>query len=453
MLGACSPASPTTQAIETQPPQIVTKIVAGTPVIEVVTATPANTAVPVKQTPVIVSSWRYQDILLWQQKVIPPFEAASPDIQMLFEPVPNTYYQAQLQSSLQGGTAADIFNANAFDTSVALYNSKNVMQLNGLTGTNNLDEEFSHISKGGLAGWSTPDGKVTFGMPVASVMHGVFYNKDIFTQLNLKVPTTMDEFMAALAAVKKDGRYIPLANGTADSWADAVLVYNNMTPAFRGGEAGRKALINGTAKFTDPGYVAAFTWMASLAPYLPPNYQGVGYSDGETLFIQGKAAMRLVGSWEVASIEPAAKFQVGAFPPPPLQAGQKCIVDNLVDMGFMVNSATKNVDQAVKVVKWFGSQEFAQIYTNAVPGFYTLSDYPINIDDSLAAEVFKWAAECDNTTHVDAQFFDAGTPDLASLLYTASQNVMNLTQTPQEASATIQKALDTWYKPPVPPVQ
>jgi raffinose/stachyose/melibiose transport system substrate-binding protein len=445
ILVSCAPAAQPTQA--PQPPQVITQIVAGTPIV--ITATPASTAAPVSQTPVIVSSWRYQDVELWQKNVIPPFEAAFPSIQMLFEPVPNTYYEAELESSLQGGTAADIFNANAFDTSLSLYNSKYVKPLNGLPG---LDDEFSHISKGGLAGWSTPDGKVIFGMPVASVMHGVFYNKDIFTQLNLQVPKTMDDFMAILAAVKKDGRYIPLANGTADSWADGILVYDNMTPAYRGGEAGRKALVNGTAKFTDPGYVAGFTWMTQLVPYLPPNYQSVGYTDGEQLFISGKAAMRLVGSWEVASIEPAAKFQIGAFPPPPLKAGDKCIVDNLVDTGFMINAATTHPDQAEQIIQWFGSKDFAQIYTNAVPGFYPLSDYPITINDPLAAEVFKWAAECDNTTHINAAFLDAQKPDLGDMLFTASQNVMNLTQTPQQAAATIQKGLDSWYKPPVPPI-
>ncbi len=59
--------------------------------------------------------------------------------------------------------------------------------------------------------WQTDDHKTTFCMPTASVIHGFIYNQNIFDELKLQPPKTMAEFHAVLEAIKKDGRYTPLA--------------------------------------------------------------------------------------------------------------------------------------------------------------------------------------------------------------------------------------------------
>jgi ribonuclease HII len=46
---------------------------------------------------------------------------------------------------------------------------------------------------------------------MASVIHGFIYNKDAFDQLGIAVPTTVDEFFAALDKIKADGTYIAVA--------------------------------------------------------------------------------------------------------------------------------------------------------------------------------------------------------------------------------------------------
>jgi raffinose/stachyose/melibiose transport system substrate-binding protein len=46
--------------------------------------------------------------------------------------------------------------------------------------------------------WQSDDGKATYCMPMASVIHGFFYNKKIFAELGLTVPATEADFYAAL---------------------------------------------------------------------------------------------------------------------------------------------------------------------------------------------------------------------------------------------------------------
>ena len=93
--------------------------------------------------------------------------------------------------------------------------------------------------------WTTDDGKTTFCVPMASVIHGFIYNKDAFDKLGIAIPATEDEFFAALDKIKADGTYIPLAMGTKDQWEAATMGYQNIGPNYWKGEEGRKALIEG----------------------------------------------------------------------------------------------------------------------------------------------------------------------------------------------------------------
>ena len=73
-----------------------------------------------------------------------------------------------------------------------------------------------------------------------------------------RAPKTVDEFYAVLDKIKADGNYAPLDIGTADQWEAATMGFQNIGPNYWKGEEGRKALIAGTAKFTDQPYVD--TW-------------------------------------------------------------------------------------------------------------------------------------------------------------------------------------------------
>lgn len=201
--------------------------------------------------------------------------------------------------------------------------------------------ELDHFSDLVKSAWSTADGKVTYAMPVASVMHGFMYNKTKFDELGLKVPETVDEFMTVLKAIKEDGRYCPLAYGTADAWNPAIVAYDAVGPAYWKGEEGRWDLINGKSKMTDKRYTDPWKFLASWAPYMPEDYQSVTYSDGQQLFLQGKCLIRPVGSWEIPIFDGKTDFEIGIFTPPVVTKGDKCYVNDWIDMAFAVNAATK----------------------------------------------------------------------------------------------------------------
>jgi raffinose/stachyose/melibiose transport system substrate-binding protein len=72
-----------------------------------------------------------------------------------------------------------------------------------------------------------------YGVPNYGEFVGVYYNKDMFAQHGLEVPTTLDEFEDVLAAFKKEG-ITPLAEAGAEYplgqlWYELVLAYGDRT--------------------------------------------------------------------------------------------------------------------------------------------------------------------------------------------------------------------------------
>ena len=157
-------------------------------------------------------------------------------------------------------------------------------------------ENFSDVAK---SAWTTDDGKATFCVPMASVIHGFIYNKDAFDKLGITPPTTEAEFFAALDKIKADGTYIPMAMGTKDLWEAATMGYQNIGPNYWKGEEGRLALIKGEQKLTDPQWVEPFATLAKWKPYLGDGFEAQTYPDSQNLFTLGRAAIypgRLVGN-------------------------------------------------------------------------------------------------------------------------------------------------------------
>ena len=173
-----------------------------------------------------IESWRNDDLKLWQEQIIPAFEAANPGIKVNFTPSAPAEYNAVLNSKLDAGSAGDLIPSRPLDASLALYDAGHLSDLNGLDAMSN----FSDVAK---SAWQTDDGSATFCVPMASVIHGFIYNKDAFAELGIDVPETEEEFFAALDAIKEDGSYIPMAMGTNDQWEAATMGYNNIGPTAR----------------------------------------------------------------------------------------------------------------------------------------------------------------------------------------------------------------------------
>jgi len=241
--------------------------------------------------------------------------------------------------------------------SLDLYKKGRLDKLNGEPGLANFPDSAK-------VAWQTDDGQDSYCMPMASVIHGFFYNKKIFAELGLTPPATEADFFATLDKVKANGKYAPIALGTADQWETNQIVFTGIGPNYWKGEEGRRALIAGKKKFTDPEFIDVWSTMAKWSAYLPKGYQAQTYGDSQNLFGSGKAAIYPAGSWDIAFFQKDGTLDFGAFAPPVRKAGDTCYISDHTDIGMGINSKGKNKADAKTFLTWLASKEFAEMYTN-----------------------------------------------------------------------------------------
>ena len=387
-----------------------------------------------------IESWRNDDLSIWQDKIIPAFEASHPGIKITFAPSAPAEYNAALNSKLDAGSAGDLITCRPFDASLALFDKGQLADLSGLAAMAN----FSDVAK---SAWQTDDGKATFCVPMASVIHGFIYNKDAFDKLGIAVPATEADFFAALDKIKADGTYIPMAMGTNDQWEAATMGYQNIGPNYWHGEEGRVALIKGEQKLTDEQWVAPFRTLAKWKDYLGDGFEAQTYPDSQNLFTLGRAAIYPAGSWEISGFNAQAQFKMGAFPPPVANAGDTCYISDHTDIALGMNAKSAHPDEAKAFLEWVGSEEFATLYANALPGFFSLNSKPVKMEDPLAQEFVSWRDKCKSTIRSTYQILSRGTPNLENETWNASANVIKGTETPEDAAKRLQDGLASWYKP------
>ena len=383
----------------------------------------------------VIESWRKDDQIFWDKVLIPAFQRHHPGIRLTFKAEEPLAYDARLESRLSTRRAGDLIFCRPYDGSVRMQAKGYLLPLKA--------RELENFSPQARQAWITDDGQTTYCLPVAYVMHGLFYNKKIFKDLNLQPPVTVDEFLGLLGRIGAAGNITPLALGTADMWESTQVVFTGMGPNFWGGEKARLGLIHQTAKFTDPGFIKAWEMMAKLKPHMHPKQNNMSNGDIQLLFATGNAAVFPTGSWDIDFLRSTSfaykkPIDLGVFKPPVEKAGQTCHISVHPDFGIGVNRNSAHQEAALKFIAWLGTADFAQLLTDTLTGYFPLSDHPVKVNDPLGQEMLNWRQECQDTIRLNAQKINRVWPSMEDELWYANVKVINQDITPEQAARHIQ---------------
>jgi len=386
-----------------------------------------------------IESWRKDDQIFWDRVIIPSFQRKHPGIRLKFAPEEALLYDGRLNARLATRIAGDVIFCRPFDGGLRL-NDKGFLQ--ALT-----EEQLKNFSADSRRAWTTDDGQTTYCLPVAYVIHGVFYNKQIFRQLQLEPPQTLTEFMDRLKKVASAGQATPLALGTADLWESTQVIFTGMGPNFWGGEKARQGLLNGTKKFTDPEFIKVWRMMSQFKPYMHPKQQEMSNSDMQVLFATGNAAIYPTGSWDIDFLRSTSfaykkQIDMGVFKPPVEHKNQQCHLSVHPDFGIGINKNTRHPEAAKKFIEWLASAEFAQLMTDTLSGFFSLSKHHVAVNDPLGQEMMNWRKECDDTIRINAEKLNRVWPSMEEELWYANVKVINQEMTPEQAGQYIQRIQD-----------
>jgi len=199
--------------------------------------------------------------------------------------------------------------------------------------------------------------------PEQLVITSWFYNKKIFSDLNLEAPKTWNEFLAVCEKIKGAG-IAPIAT---DGNVDAYLswFWSNLAIRQAGYDKYMEALKSKDgAIWEDPDFIQAAVKLQKMIPYFQNGFKGTQYPGANALLVQGKGAMMYIGSWlpqEILPIKPEG-FEMGMFMFPTLEDGKetKILVEAKTNNWVMPKYA-KNPEQAATLMKYFTSKKHQDV--------------------------------------------------------------------------------------------
>ena len=399
------------------------------------TARPTDTP---KEVVLKIGSWRTDDVeemnRLWAI-----FHEQHPHIIIEYDPTPATQYDAALEAQLEEGIAPDLFYLRSYGVSRHLYEKGYLAPLGDVL---DLENSFAPAM---LAPWTTEEGN-PYGVPFIATSHGIYYNKDIFEELNLPIPATWEEFLTTAQTIQ-DAEITPFANTSGSQWTIAEIVFMNLAPNFIGGREGRMAYLSGERCFNDPHMVAAFEAVEDLAPHLPENQDLLDYADSLQIFMQGKAAMWLGGSWDIPYFESQdPNFAWSVFAPPP-PAGQPAYITFHLDAGMGLNANSQHKEEALEVLAWMTSPEFGALLGNELPGFFPMHKQAPQLKNEHANTFLTLNQDRGTDVRFAWEKLRTGSPDGYTLILEGAIAVLNGEQTPQEAADALQSGLEQWFVP------
>lgn len=257
---------------------------------------------------------------------------------------------ATLMALADEGMLPDIFKSNSSVIS-SLKEKNQIMVLDDVAKSTGYLDKLLAANKN-LAYES--DGHI-YAFPYAGNEYAlIYYNKNLFTQCNLEIPTTYDELLHCIE-VFRENDIIPLELMT-EGWVytsfyDMVLTrYTN---------AGIVSIDNGSAQITDEDYLKAAKVVEKLAAagLFQETVTNTSYEEATNAFFNGEAAMFINGQWFITDATDRMGDSVDwmfypSYDEASYEANKYAFSGGASTSGFSVNPDGEHVELAAEVAEF-----------------------------------------------------------------------------------------------------
>ena len=230
------------------------------------------------------------------EKKVAEYEAAHPDIDIEITSAQNQPYKEKIKVVVGSEECPDIFFCWGGEFSERFIRENLIMDL-----TPYLEGEWlDSLMPTQMVEYTTADGMM-YGIPFRLDAKMFFYNKDIFSELNLEVPKTWDELIQVCQTLKDNG-YVPITEGNQDKWPSCHYV-GTLNQMLVSDEVRAKDYNAKTGEFTDPGYVDALRYYQELVGYMNMGVNGQTHDMARLSFTQGQAGLLYAELVEVPNVQ------------------------------------------------------------------------------------------------------------------------------------------------------
>jgi raffinose/stachyose/melibiose transport system substrate-binding protein len=320
--------------------------------------------------------------------LVKAFEAENPDIKVDVQTRPQGSEGDNLiKTRLSTGEMDDVFSYNSGSLFQALSPDQTLVNLDDQDWVGKLDKNFVKTV-------STDKG--VYGAPMGQSMAGaVIYNKDIYSQLGLEVPTTWDEFIANSEKIKEAGVAAPIVQTYGDTWTSQLFVLGDFNNVLAEDPKWAEEYTANKAKYVDQPGLAGFEHLQEVfdKKLLNEDFASATYSDGVSMVATGKGAQYPILTFAASQLmttNPEAKDVVGTFPLPGPDAASNGLTVWMPN-GVYIPTSTEGakLDAAKKFVSWITTKDSCDIQAKStapqgpfvIEGCTLGSDVPAMVSD------------------------------------------------------------------------
>lgn len=271
-----------------------------------------------------------------------------PNVTIEVEVIGDDYYDV-LKTKASSGDMPDVFMTAGYNEIVTY---KDYV-------TDLSDQPFvANIADGATACVSL-DGTVV-GMPVQMSGNGIVYNKKIFAENNLEIPTTISELEQVCETLQANG-ITPFANQFKDDW----LLGQFINYGFAGGDGAVgfiDELNSGNTKIADTQKMKDIMNVLDLMlKYGQDKPLDAGWNEAAATFALGEQAMIFEGIWAYDTIaEIAPDMEVGLFALPTTDNAADTRLAADVNGVWHVSNTSAHPEIAKDILNWMVSSEAGQ---------------------------------------------------------------------------------------------
>lgn len=235
----------------------------------------------------------------------------------------------------------------------------------------------------------TVDGQV-LGMSYTALFGGIFYNRAIFNQYDLEVPTSWEEMDHVVEVLESNG-VTPFATHYMENilYTTAIVAGNNLMAVSQ--EWGEE-FKNGERSATDTEFSEGYECVKYMMDHSWDDTYSVDQTTCDARFISGEAAMQMDGSWVINNyLELDDTFDFGLFPVPDSQG-----VNNLIfepDITFFQSADTEYPEYVDAILTLMTDPDVAASVCDAVSEGSLIEGVEVNFNNPCQSDIDNYVAK------------------------------------------------------------
>jgi raffinose/stachyose/melibiose transport system substrate-binding protein len=324
------------------------------------------------------------------------FEAANPDIRVVVTTPADP--ETALRTQLVKNDVPDVMTLNANGTFGEFASARIFRDFRDDPVLADVNPEYIDvIGDLGRAG----EGEVN-GVPFAANASGLLYNRELFEQQGVAVPTTFDELIDAAERFEAAG-ITPFYGMLADNWTPqsplAPLSAQLQPPDFF------EDRFAGGTTFAE-GWRTTAEALGELFEYTQPDPLSKGYEDGTAAFARGESAMLLLGSFAIQQIRANdPDFTVASMALPATDDPADTVLVSGVDVLLTASRDGAHPEESQRLIDFLMQPDVVEAYCEAQVAIPTLEG--LTNDDPALAGVQDYIESGRIVGFTDHQFIPA----------------------------------------------